>query len=235
MTIHWRTSAIPGPCSNIHDTTWTRRSIRVVVSRWRLTTHAIRRRGVLEVSRWTRGTLIALIGFGCVLMSMGGLVTYGIARVGYDRLERLGLLADNGGYGEIVGIWIFVLILLFGGDFARGIGWFELRRRRIDAAPLHARNSVVRAAVTPAVLSLLVAPVMLFWGVIGLISIFNWIEAYFIGRPASGWVWTLRSINRSAVLNVCMWWLVSVALLAGGVAQLWLGIRSLVRRRESNP
>jgi hypothetical protein len=61
-----------------------------------------------------------------------------------------------------------VLLLLFGGDLIRTAGWRELCQRRRGAAtspPAGASASPVSILV-----GMLLAPVLLFWGAMGLLS-----------------------------------------------------------------
>lgn len=209
--------------------------MKAAVARCRVLARTLERRCALEISRWTRGTLLALIGFGCILILLGGLFTYAIARGVYVGLQRGNTVGvDDGGFSAEAGIWIAILLLIFGGNFVRWLSWCELHRRSSTVrTPARAiRNHFVDAATT-AGLAFLVAPVMLLWGAVGVISLISWFRMYFLSSPFRMWLRNIQLFNASTLMGLSMRWCFTLIWLAGAVSLFWIALRWLRKRLDS--
>jgi hypothetical protein len=179
-----------------------------------------------EMAEWTGATVIGLVLFGCFLMLMGGLFARAIVHVGYHQLStnQLGFVDGDRFAWEFIGMWGGTVSLLFGGNALRVLGCRELRRRK-QASPVTTNKSPrVRA-----ILQFLLAPIMLFWCVLCVLSLIRWLHMHFLSWPIGMWTNRLRQFDAGTLFNIGLWWLVSFALLCGGIGLIWSALRTVPR------
>lgn len=212
-----------------------RQVITARIHRYRSMIRRLQDRCAREASRWSRGTLIALVGFGCFLMLIGGLHTSDIALLAIEVLELRGIGILYGGHAEEARMWTCALLLVFSGNSLRSLGWLELRRRQLAATSEHPRcETGPRPGMTTGVLSTLMAPVMLMWSAVGLQSILNWFDEHTMR------IWTrsppiiFLDVNFDTVLDLWLGMCMTVIWLGSGIVLLWIGCRLLLRRHPAS-
>jgi hypothetical protein len=132
-------------------------------------------------------------------------------------------------------MWTCLLLSVFGGNSLRSLGWFELRRRRLAATSEHLRcETAPGQGITTGVLSALVAPVMLIWGAVGLLSILNWVDEHTLRLSIPSSRIMLLNINFNSVLDLWLDMCTTVIWLGSGVLLMCIGIRSVFLRKPAH-
>jgi hypothetical protein len=190
---------------------------------------------VARLTQWTRDNVLAPFELGCLLLITGVWIAFGTSLAWFEQTARNhGFPSPGSGMGEFIAMWTVSLSLLLAGNFFRRIGWSERLRREAESAPQSRSVGRFRQRLSfTDLLNVLVGPIMIFWGGLTTTSIMTYLRIDLWGTPGRGWIFELERV-RPQLIAVTVCWLVAVSLLSGGIALLWLGFRSLIRRREPN-